>query len=272
MVERSDEPSGCLVLRRGPYSCRLADATQHPAGRALAQRADHCVGARPKGNRRGAKAHTLSSCRAAAQHAPSPRSLVGRLGGDRPDPRCVVALCRGQKQSAHDGPCVPRRSDHDHRAGSTHLHRPPFRHRCADSAHRRDRRPAIGARGCGLVRCAVAPPGCDCGKLHASSWCGSKSYGKDEGVTWRLPEGFETRGRQPHAPHASRLPPTGRRHLDEAAPARTSWPKEPCTMDPNEPQRETERGLIALVMAVSPSRSRASMACTDRCAGLAALH
>ena len=41
-------------------------------------------------------------------------------------------------------------------------------------------------------------------------------------------------------------------------------------MDPNEPQRETERGLIALVMAVSPSRSRASMACTDRCAGLAA--
>jgi hypothetical protein len=45
-----------------------------------------------------------------------------------------------------------------------------FRHRWRDSAHRRDRRPAIGARACGRK-------GYDCGTLHASSWCGSKSYG-----------------------------------------------------------------------------------------------
>jgi hypothetical protein len=87
---------------------------------------------------------------------------------------------------------MPRWSNHDHRIASAHQHR-PLRDRRADGAHRRDRRPAIGARGCGLGRGADAPPGCDCGKLHAASWCGSRpspkgvrlnSVGESHGKGW----------------------------------------------------------------------------------------
>ena len=79
----------------------------------------------------------------------------------------------------------------------------------------------------------------------------------------------QTRAAEPMPEEVGPKPQGGTR--TKPPPREPNLPKNAVSkMDPNEPQRETERGLIALVMAVSPSRSRASMACTNRCAGLAA--